>query len=103
MERVRICDGYYFPISTASAMSDFEADQEQCEATCPGTEVELFYQDAGDEDPGVMVSSVSGQCSFPTQRGNRSACSGSEESPVRASGRLAGPSGCREGTKPVGR
>lgn len=57
---VRICDGYHFPISTASAMSDFEADQEQCEATCPGTEVELFYQDAGDEDQGAMVSSVSG-------------------------------------------
>ena len=57
---VRICDGYHFPISTASSMSNFEADQRQCEATCPGTEVELFYQDAGDEDPRAMVSSVSG-------------------------------------------
>lgn len=46
---VRTCDGYFFPVSNASSQSDFARDQANCEASCPGTEVGLYYRRAGDE------------------------------------------------------
>lgn len=57
---VRSCDGYFFPISTASTPSDFERDQANCQSSCPGTEVQIYYTKPGNE-PDTMVSGLSGQ------------------------------------------
>ena len=58
---VRTCDGYYFPISPASSVDEFQRDQHQCEATCPGTDVQLFYQDIGIDSAASMVSTATGR------------------------------------------
>ena len=58
---VRTCDGYFFPISSASSNRDFERDQKNCEAMCPGTQVELFYHHAMGEESEAMVSTASGK------------------------------------------
>ena len=57
---VRTCDGYYFPMSSASSPSDFERDQANCRSSCPGTEVQIYYHRRGQESD-AMVSSLSGQ------------------------------------------
>lgn len=65
---VRTCDGYYFPISPNSSSADFDRDQKNCETTCPGTEVQLYYRPAGDEATETMMSVAGGQTysSLPT-------------------------------------
>lgn len=57
---VRSCDGYFFPISTSSTPSDFERDQANCQSSCPGAEVQIYYTRPGQE-PDTMVSGLSGQ------------------------------------------
>jgi hypothetical protein len=39
---VRTCDGFFFPVSFAATQSRFEADENICRRTCPGTEAQLF-------------------------------------------------------------
>jgi hypothetical protein len=57
---VRTCDGYYFPISNSSRPSDFDRDHSNCQASCPGTEVQIYYHRPGQESE-TMVSGISGQ------------------------------------------
>ena len=57
---VRTCDGYYFPMSSASSPSDFERDQANCQSSCPGSEVQIYYHRAGQESD-AMLSGLSGQ------------------------------------------
>lgn len=57
---VRTCDGYYFPMSSASSPSDFERDQANCQTSCPGTEVQIYYHRQGQESE-AMVSGLSGR------------------------------------------
>lgn len=57
---VRTCDGYYFPISTASNPSDFGRDQANCQSSCPGTEVQIYYHRPSEESE-AMVSSLDGR------------------------------------------
>lgn len=57
---VRSCDGYFFPAGTSSSPSDFERDQANCQASCPGTEVQLYYHRQGRESE-TMVSGLTGQ------------------------------------------
>lgn len=57
---VRTCDGYYFPVSSASSPSDFQRDQANCQSSCPGTEVQIYYHRAGQESE-AMRSGLSGQ------------------------------------------
>ncbi|MBX3584226.1 MAG: DUF2865 domain-containing protein [Rhizobiaceae bacterium] len=57
---VRTCDGYYFPVSNASAPSDFERDQANCQSSCPGTDVQIYYHRQGQESE-TMVSGLSGR------------------------------------------
>lgn len=55
---VRSCDGYYFPISFATTQAQFAADQQTCQAQCPGAS--LYYH----RNPGEPVDaavSVNGQ------------------------------------------
>jgi hypothetical protein len=57
---VRTCDGYYFPMSNASSPQDFDRDQQNCQSSCPGTEVQIYYHRSGQESED-MVSGLSGQ------------------------------------------
>lgn len=57
---VRTCDGYYFPMSSSSSPSDFERDQANCQTSCPGTEVQIYYHRKELESE-AMVSGLSGQ------------------------------------------
>jgi hypothetical protein len=57
---VRTCDGYYFPISYATASSRFTDDARACQRECPATEAVLYtYRNPG-EDIGQAVS-IGGQ------------------------------------------
>ena len=56
---VRTCDGYYFPMSSASSPSEFDRDQMNCQSSCPGTEVQIYYHRLGLESED-MVSGLSG-------------------------------------------
>ncbi|PZV36070.1 DUF2865 domain-containing protein [Mesorhizobium kowhaii] len=58
---VRTCDGYFFPMSNAASTSDFERDQKNCESSCPGTEMQVFYSRGMDDDSADMTSSVTGR------------------------------------------
>ncbi|SFO78177.1 Protein of unknown function [Mesorhizobium sp. NFR06] len=58
---VRTCDGYFFPMSNAASVGDFERDQKNCESSCPGTEMQVFYSRGMDDDSSSMTSSVTGQ------------------------------------------
>lgn len=57
---VRICDGYYFPVSYSTVPSRFPDDQRACQRECPATETGLYtYRNPG-EDVNQAVS-LSGQ------------------------------------------
>jgi hypothetical protein len=58
---VRTCDGYFFPMSNSASLGDFERDQKNCESSCPGTEMQVFYSRGMDDDSANMKSSVTGQ------------------------------------------
>lgn len=53
---VRMCDGYYFPISYSVSAASFPRDQRACEARCPGADVDLFYHRVPGEESQDMVS-----------------------------------------------
>ncbi|MEX3009470.1 DUF2865 domain-containing protein [Hoeflea sp. TYP-13] len=53
---VRICDGYYFPISYASSPAQFDRDAERCASMCPGAEVDLFFHLVPEQESEEMVS-----------------------------------------------
>ena len=55
---VRTCDGYFFPMSNASSELDFSRDLENCQSSCPGTEVQLYYHRSADQERDEMVSAV---------------------------------------------
>ncbi len=40
---VRMCDGYYYPISFGTTPDQFGRDASQCMRTCPGADVDLFF------------------------------------------------------------
>lgn len=58
---VRTCDGYFFPMSNAASLRDFERDQKNCESSCPGTEMQVFYTRGVGDDSANMTSSVTGR------------------------------------------
>jgi hypothetical protein len=58
---VRTCDGYFFPVSPNSSAADFERDEKNCEATCPGTEVQLYYRPSGYAGSETMMSTATGE------------------------------------------
>ncbi|MEM7301128.1 MAG: DUF2865 domain-containing protein [Pseudomonadota bacterium] len=53
---VRMCDGYYFPISHATGSQNFARDAEACASMCPGTSTDLFVHPAKTEDTDNMMS-----------------------------------------------
>ena len=40
---VRLCDGYYFPISFKTATGNLGADQQRCNESCYNAPTKLFY------------------------------------------------------------
>jgi hypothetical protein len=39
---VRMCDGFFYPVSYSTTPSNFARDAAMCQQTCPGTQAELF-------------------------------------------------------------
>ena len=58
---VRICDGFFFPISTSTTAQNFSRDEAVCKEKFPDTAVELFYHPQGLEDAMESAQSMSGQ------------------------------------------
>ena len=58
---VRTCDGYFFPMSPSSKTSDFSRDQKNCESSCPGAEMQVFYRDPAATDETEMMSAATGR------------------------------------------
>ena len=55
---VRQCDGYFFPISFSTTKGNFGRDQSACQASCPGTDVELFsYKNPGETSEDMVSMS----------------------------------------------
>lgn len=50
---VRLCDGYYFPISYATLQNHFQRDQDACQSRCAAP-VELYYH----QNPGGAVEQM---------------------------------------------
>jgi len=46
---VRLCDGYYYPISFATNPSHFADDENTCRNTCPNAEVALYSHRTNDD------------------------------------------------------
>lgn len=63
---VRMCDGYYFPISHATSLANFSRDAERCSAACGG-DVRLFYHPSQGGDLETMQD-LTGRtyASYPT-------------------------------------
>lgn len=54
---VRMCDGYYFPISYSTMQSQFRKDADVCQAKCAAPAELFYYQNPGAEmDQAVSVS-----------------------------------------------
>lgn len=51
---VRMCDGYYFPISSNATRSQFYRDAQACQASC-GSEARLFTMPNSSEDMSTMT------------------------------------------------
>ena len=53
---VRSCDGFFFPVSSRAAPSDFARDERTCRMMCPGTGTELYFHAAEGQESEDMVS-----------------------------------------------
>lgn len=53
---VRTCDGFFFPVSSAAAPSDFGRDERTCQMMCPGTKTALYFHDAIAQESEDMIS-----------------------------------------------
>ncbi len=51
---VRMCDGYYFPVSASVSRRDFYRDARICKKSC-GTEAVLFYHSSSSGDASTMI------------------------------------------------
>ncbi|WP_417434232.1 DUF2865 domain-containing protein [Hoeflea sp.] len=53
---VRSCDGFFFPVSSAAAPSDFARDERTCQMMCPGTKTALYFHAAQGQESEDMIS-----------------------------------------------
>jgi hypothetical protein len=65
---VRLCDGYYYPISTATSAGRFGEDEKTCKQSCPASETMLFtYRSSGEDmNQAVSVSTQQAYTALPT-------------------------------------
>ena len=62
---VRMCDGYYFPISYATTPDHFAEDAQTCQQTCPGTEAVLMSNPTGADVNQATASNGAPYTSLP--------------------------------------
>ena len=53
---VRSCDGFFFPVSSRAARSDFARDERTCQMMCPGTQTALYFHSAQGQESEDMIS-----------------------------------------------
>jgi len=53
---VRMCDGYFYPVSYSASPSKFPEDERTCQASCPASEAQLFMHRNPGEDINQAVS-----------------------------------------------
>jgi hypothetical protein len=53
---VRSCDGFFFPVSSSAAPSDFARDERTCQMMCPGTQTALYFHHAQGQESEDMIS-----------------------------------------------
>ncbi len=58
---VRMCDGYFFPVSFSTKKGSARGDANACERLCPGTEMELFKHKTAGQTADDMVSVATGK------------------------------------------
>lgn len=51
---VRMCDGYYFPVSFKARSRNFKADEGRCRSSCSGAQTKLFFY----SNPGGSVENM---------------------------------------------
>jgi hypothetical protein len=62
---VRMCDGFYFPVSNATSSAGFSHDAEKCAASC-GREARLFYYpNSGGSVEGMLDMTGRAYASYP--------------------------------------
>ncbi len=92
---VRMCDGYYYPISYSAGPSKFPEDEKTCQASCPAAEAQLFTHRNPGEDINQAVSTgrtaLHRACPMPSDTGKRS----TTPAPAKAGKLVAGAQGRR--------
>jgi hypothetical protein len=53
---VRKVDGYYWPISYSTLIDYAQNDLLECQAQCPGMDVDLYYYDNPGQEPDQMIN-----------------------------------------------
>jgi hypothetical protein len=84
---VRMCDGYYFPISFATVQSRFGDDELMCKRQCPAAEVSLYtYTNPGQDIQnavsltGQLYSEMPNAFKYRTEFNNSCSCRGPGQS-----------------------
>ena len=62
---VRMCDGFYFPISTATSSANFSHDAERCSASCGGDARLFYYPSSGGNIEGMLDMTGRAYASYP--------------------------------------
>lgn len=57
---VRMCDGYYFPLSNSTSARNLNTDNTRCKSTC-GSDSRLFYSSANDEPDAASMIDLTGR------------------------------------------
>ena len=74
---VRVCDGYFFPLSGISSRADA---QDMCQAQCPSAKAQVFYRSAGADvneavnDDGITYSSLPNALKYRTKTDQTCTC-----------------------------
>lgn len=63
---VRMCDGFYFPISYATSSANFTRDAEKCAATCGGEARLFYYRNPGGDVEDMLDLTGRAYASYPT-------------------------------------
>jgi len=62
---VRMCDGFYFPISHATSRTNFSRDAEKCSASCGGDARLFYYPSSGGDVDGMLDMTGRAYASYP--------------------------------------
>ncbi len=62
---VRMCDGFYFPISSATSSANFSHDVEKCSASCGGDARLFYYPSSGGNIEGMLDMTGRAYASYP--------------------------------------